>query len=247
MNLFILSSFCLLTIGFVPDIRNHPALNYYKSGIPIVIAGDDPGSFGYNELTVDYYMAFMSWGINLYDLREIANNSIKYSSITEATRQEGFAKFTAQWSKFVDHMYGHICNNAIISSNQNQINITNFFPSYGPNDASIDMVVYGSGFENFLCKELTCYFNEVETRGVLNKFNELVCATPKGFSANEIARVAIGYGNITFNTSMTYRFIAAKSINILYDDSFSSGTCVQKSLVLSIISFFFNFFKILFL
>ena len=37
-------------------MRNHPAINYYRSGILIVIAGDDPGSFGYNDLTVDYYL-----------------------------------------------------------------------------------------------------------------------------------------------------------------------------------------------
>ena len=49
-------------------MRNHPAVSYYKSGIPIVIAGDDPGSFGYNDLTFDYYLAFMSWGMSSLDL-----------------------------------------------------------------------------------------------------------------------------------------------------------------------------------
>ncbi len=61
----------------MPDLRNHPAVTFYKSGVPIVIAGDDPGGFGYNDLTVDYYLIYMAWGLNLYDLREIANNSIK--------------------------------------------------------------------------------------------------------------------------------------------------------------------------
>ena len=45
--------------------------------MPIVIAGDDPGSFGYNELTVDYYLSFMAWDLNLFDLKKIANNSIR--------------------------------------------------------------------------------------------------------------------------------------------------------------------------
>ena len=69
-------------------MRSHPAINFYRSGLPIVIAGDDPGSFGYNELTVDYYMAFMAWGLNLADLKIIANNSLIYSTVPDEVNKK---------------------------------------------------------------------------------------------------------------------------------------------------------------
>ncbi|CAF0982894.1 unnamed protein product [Didymodactylos carnosus] len=63
-------------LGYVADLRNHPGIVYHRSGIPIVLAGDDPGSFGYNYLTVDFYLASMAWGLNLADLKQFAWNSI---------------------------------------------------------------------------------------------------------------------------------------------------------------------------
>ena len=31
-------------LGFIPDIRNHPAAHYLRAGVPIVLGADDPGS-----------------------------------------------------------------------------------------------------------------------------------------------------------------------------------------------------------
>ena len=245
-NYLMYSKFAFIK-GFVPDIRNHPAINYYKSGIPIVIAGDDPGSFGYNDLTVDYYMAFMSWGLNLFDLREIANNSIKFSSITEEVRQEGFAKFSKQWLKFINFSFSSICDNVTVD--HSLINITNFFPSYGPNDASIKMVIFGFGFENLLCQEINCYFNEIKVSGHFNKLNELACDTPLGFHANDNVNVSIGYGNSTnrIYIDKTFKFISSKSIKIINEALNNSGSFLEFSKVLELeIIFNFIFYFLLF-
>ncbi len=109
-------------------MRSHPAINFYRSGIPIVIAGDDPGSFGYNELTVDYYMAFMAWGLNLADLKEIANNSIIYSTIPDQVKSIGFAKFNNEWNSYIDEMYSQACNKFF---NQSYIKFSDFLPNFG--------------------------------------------------------------------------------------------------------------------
>ena len=45
-------------------------------GIPIVLSGDDPALFGYDEVTVDWYEAYMAWGLNLGDLKKLALNSL---------------------------------------------------------------------------------------------------------------------------------------------------------------------------
>ena len=89
-------------------MRNHPAVSYYKSGIPIVIAGDDPGSFGYNDLTFDYYLAFMSWGMSSLDLREIANNSIRHSSLDNQLKLSAHFKFNILWLNFLNTTFDRV-------------------------------------------------------------------------------------------------------------------------------------------
>ena len=59
-------------LGFVADLRNHPAVNYIRHGIPIVLGPDDPGTFGYDHFTIDWYEAYMAWGLDLLDLKNIA-------------------------------------------------------------------------------------------------------------------------------------------------------------------------------
>ena len=176
-----------------------------KSGIPIVIAGDDPGSFGSNELTVDYYMVFMSWGLSLYDLREIANNSIRYSSMSETIKATGFSKFQNNWSSFINTMYAQICSNASMNPSLT-LNMTGVYPSYGPNDTSIDITIYGYGYENLLCKQILCYFNQTVTNGYLIKLHELVCPTPVGFSDNTYASLSVGYGSSIVATGLNFKF-----------------------------------------
>lgn len=206
--------------GYVADVRNHPAVNFYKSGVPIVIAGDDPGSFGYNDLTVDYYLAFMSWGLNLYDFREIANNSIRYSSLNTADKINGYNKFDALWFQFINSTYDNICLNSSIF--QNDISVTNVYPYYGPVDKSIDILIYGYGFEITLCKSVVCYFDNIQTNGYLDSLNELICPTPLGFQDSQIANISIGFGEKKVATNLKYTFISNINIPSSVDKVFSS-------------------------
>ena len=201
-------------------MRNHPAINYYKSGLPIVIAGDDPGSFGYNELTFDYYLAFMAWDLNFFDLKEIANNSIRFSIAPSAVKLKGFTKFAHLWHTFVNSTFDIACQKLQMSSDQ--VQATNVYPSYGPNDASILITVYGNGFENILCQEIYCYFDSVKTHGYLNKLNEIGCETPLGFKNNQTASISIGFKSTVIQTSLKFRFISSKLIYIRYDNDLLS-------------------------
>ena len=212
-------------LGYVPDLRNHPAIGYYKSGVPIVIAGDDPGSFGYNDLTVDYYLVFMAWGLSLVDLREIANNSIRYSSMLDSNKLVGYTKFGAQWDAFVSTSYASMCASLVV--NTSVISFTRVYPSYGPSDASVSVTLYGYGLENTLCSQLTCYFNDVATGGYLNKLNEVVCATPLGFSDTQTVNVSIGYANNMVNTGLKYKFVSSNSIRLVWDYEDVSGAEVS--------------------
>ena len=200
------------------DLRNHPAINYYKSGIPIVIAGDDPGSFGYNELTVDYYMIFMAWGLDLYDMREIANNSVRYSLMPENKRREGFAKFGIEWNTFINETYKTACSGK--SVNSKALNVRNVLPSYGPNDRSIEITLLGKGFESLICKNFTCVFDQVRTSGRLHKIDQILCRTPqRGFIDNQVASIFIQLENgESIDTHSQFKFKNSKYLNVVEDN-----------------------------
>jgi hypothetical protein len=204
----------------VPDLRNHPGLNFYQSGVPIVIAGDDPGSFGYNELTVDFYMIYMAWGLDLYDLKLLANNSIKYSLAGEDVRHVGFIKFTRAWNAFIDSVHSSVCNDYTTRTiTISQLNVTDMMPAYGPNDISINVTLYGYGFEVAFCRQIKCRFGSVETSGFLHKYGQIRCATPvDGFEADEVADVAVQLDSVVLNTGFKYKFVDGRSIEIVDDE-----------------------------
>ena len=49
-------------LGYVRDLRVHPAVSYLAQGIQCSISSDDPGVFGYNGVTYDYWSIFLASG-----------------------------------------------------------------------------------------------------------------------------------------------------------------------------------------
>ncbi len=190
------------------DLRNHPAINYYRSGLPIVIGGDDPGAFGYNELTLDYYLAYTGWGLDLFDLKIIANNSLKFSFMSEEKRAEGYVKFESAWNAFVNSMHATICFNSRKFVGLEQIQIANVLPSYGPANESTELILFGKGFEATLCKQIHCLFDSVRTLARLMRIDQISCSTPMHmFSANQTMHVFIQVDNLIFDSGFKFLFV----------------------------------------
>ncbi len=204
------------------DLRNHPGLNYHRSGVPIVVAGDDPGSFGYNDLTVDYYMIYMAWGLDLYDLKVIANNSIKYSMIPEELRIQGFLKFEQEWNDFIDSMYANSCfmsdENQEKQNDDSNVNVTDILPPYGPNDKSIELTLYGYGLDKAICKDIFCLFNDVKTKAIQSNIDQIRCKTPLGFEKNQFVNVSLQIGQKVYSTDLRYQFLSVNMIDDHLED-----------------------------
>ncbi|KAF1387283.1 hypothetical protein PFLUV_G00103790 [Perca fluviatilis] len=91
-------------LKLVNDMRNHPAAALMAENHPVVISSDDPAMFGASGLSYDFYEAFVGFGgirSHLGSLKELALNSIRYSSLTAKQKEKALALWQRRWDKFV--------------------------------------------------------------------------------------------------------------------------------------------------
>ena len=89
-------------LGLVDDLRIHPASGYLRRGVPCVLGNDDPGILGNNGLSYDFWEATMAWGLDLAALKQLAINSLQYSSMTDAEKKAAVAHWESEWQRWVD-------------------------------------------------------------------------------------------------------------------------------------------------
>ncbi|KAF2898263.1 hypothetical protein ILUMI_07904 [Ignelater luminosus] len=91
----------------VDDSRNHPATGLIAQGFPIVVCNDDPGFWGAKGLSYDWYMVYMgmaSKDAGLEFLKQLALNSLKYSSLPENEKNQAIRDWNVSWEKFIDDL-----------------------------------------------------------------------------------------------------------------------------------------------
>ncbi|XP_046813395.1 adenosine deaminase 2-like [Vespa crabro] len=92
-------------LNLVKDLRNHPAAQLFANNFPVIVSNDDPGLWGSNALSYDFYLAFMgimSQNSDLRALKQLALNSIIYSNMD--TEQKNYASilWKKKWCDFID-------------------------------------------------------------------------------------------------------------------------------------------------
>lgn len=89
-------------LGYVSDLRNHPVRYLMNEGVQIAISSDDPGVFGYIGLSYDFFIAFVSWELDLRSIKKMVFNSITYSSITDdAQKEAAMTVLENDWNHFI--------------------------------------------------------------------------------------------------------------------------------------------------
>ncbi len=106
---FIESEICLevcpisnQTLQYTTDIRNHPATEYLRTGLPIALCSDDPSYMENETLTDDFFAAVVGWNLSLGDLKQLGINSIMYSGLDHEEKAASMRAYNLMWKSFVE-------------------------------------------------------------------------------------------------------------------------------------------------
>ncbi|WP_172279187.1 adenosine kinase [Chryseobacterium sp. LAM-KRS1] len=95
-------------LGYVSDLRNHPARVLLSNGIQCSINSDDPSVYGYEGLGYDFWVAYIYWELDVKALKKLVFNSINYSSLNESEKKRSLTYLNKQWDDFVKEMNGRL-------------------------------------------------------------------------------------------------------------------------------------------
>ena len=87
-------------LGYVGDLRAHPAVAYINAGIPVVLSPDDPGMMRHT-FSHDFYEAFMAWDLDLRELKQLAMNSLLHSAMNPEEKRRALEVWRKRWAEFV--------------------------------------------------------------------------------------------------------------------------------------------------
>eukprot|EP00833_Pecoramyces_ruminatium_P006176 jgi/Orpsp1_1/1180208/evm.model.c7180000072519.1 len=96
-------------LGLLKDMANHPIIIYLKNNIPVSISPDDPSLYGYEGSTFDFYTLYMTFeNFDIWTLKQLCINSIKYGSFTKEFSKEDMLKI---WKKKWEYWIRDIISN----------------------------------------------------------------------------------------------------------------------------------------
>ncbi|KAK3592680.1 hypothetical protein CHS0354_037817 [Potamilus streckersoni] len=200
-----------MMLGYVQDQRHHPAITYFRYGVPVVISADDPATFGYDSFTIDWYEAFMGWGLDLADLRQLAINSLQYSAMSLDEKRNAYAKWSAAWKKFIQETKKEACG---IDFRDTKPFIGSIFPKEGYISIGTKVQVFGQNFERSVCQTVLCKFGDKTSKGRYVSNNLITCHSP-GNARLQKSRgprvvpfsISFDNGNTFFSSNLTFSFV----------------------------------------
>lgn len=89
-------------LGYVEDLRIHPAHSLIRQGVQITISSDDPAIYQYEGLTYDYWSILLAWQLDLRSLKKLSMNGIMYSTLSDAEKTKAMDFWEADWNEFID-------------------------------------------------------------------------------------------------------------------------------------------------
>ncbi|XP_059162012.1 adenosine deaminase AGSA-like [Physella acuta] len=95
-------------LRLVSDLRNHPMAALIAHNVPVVISSDDRTTWDAAPMSHDFYVTFMAMSSDLADLtllKQLAINSIRYSSLGPAQKETAMEVWQTKWEIFVGDVH----------------------------------------------------------------------------------------------------------------------------------------------
>lgn len=90
-----------LILQYCEDLRFHPAKDYIKEGIPLVLASDDALYQESETLIDDFFHSILAWDLNIQQIKTLCINSIKYSSLSKKVKSIKLKEWNKNWNSFI--------------------------------------------------------------------------------------------------------------------------------------------------
>jgi adenosine deaminase len=90
-----------LLLGYKQDLRNSSTPLLLSLGYPVSISPDDPGKFGYEDTTGDYFAVATAYNWTLRHLKLVAYHSINHAICDESIKSRLIHLFDAAWNTWV--------------------------------------------------------------------------------------------------------------------------------------------------
>lgn len=90
-------------LGYLRDLRIHPASTYLRRGVDCVISSDDPLIFDYEGLSYDFWAVYMAWELDLAALKQLCRNSLEHAALSDEEKREALAAWEQKWRQFVEN------------------------------------------------------------------------------------------------------------------------------------------------
>ncbi|MEM6800575.1 MAG: hypothetical protein AAF696_04175 [Bacteroidota bacterium] len=88
-------------LGYIRDLRMHPASMYLRSGIDCTINSDDPQLFDYKGLSYDFWSVYMAWELDLAAVKSLCRNSLKHAALSKQAKERALASWEKSWNRFI--------------------------------------------------------------------------------------------------------------------------------------------------
>ena len=96
-----------LVLGYNADAREASAPILLGLGYAVTINPDDPGKFGVEDSTIDYFLAAISYNWTLRHLKLIAYHSINHAICNERTKTALLKSFHKRWNEWAMKFVGN--------------------------------------------------------------------------------------------------------------------------------------------
>lgn len=146
------------------------------------MGSDDQAPFGWDDgMVLDWYAAYVGWGLNLADLKKLALNSLQYSGMTDYEKQDAIENhWKPSWNEYILDMKKSACDRNFAEEYKSEERFAKFnevLPKSGP--AGTKVHVFGRNFEVSICKKISCKFGDIVSDATYLSNQHLLCRAPE--------------------------------------------------------------------